>query len=85
MTEKITETDEAMVAVLKLLISAAVVENPKRQTGLDQALVYLREQLRTKGSKKAAALIEAIRLESTAEGSQPALLNILRKPAEGSA
>jgi hypothetical protein len=81
----ITETDHAMVALMKLLIGSSIIENPAKRKGLDDALVYLRNEFLNKENKKTAAIIETVRRETTAATSEPALFNLLRKPAAGTA
>jgi len=82
---QITETDEALVQILALLIGSMTIADPERQAGMDAALAHIRDHFLTAKKSKSAALIENIRRRATDNRSDPALLNLLRKPSQGSA
>jgi hypothetical protein len=81
MAVEISEADDALITILKLLIGSTVIADPKRQAGMDTALSYIRDEFLKNGKKMAAALMETIRREATDPKSESGLFNLLRGPA----
>jgi ATP-dependent Zn protease len=69
-----SETDLACASLLQLVIGAAVIADPESRTSMDRIMVGLRKDYLAAGKKTSAAVIEGVRLRSTAAKSQPAEL-----------
>lgn len=82
--DKVNQTDMALVELMAVLIGGAVIMSPGRQEGLDEVLRYLARTFAGRDDKKAAALVEMVRLKATDYRSDPALLHKLRQRPPGS-
>ena len=78
-----TETETALIEIVKLMIGADVVAHPERQPGINAGLEHLRDDFAKKGNKQSAAVVEYIRESSASAESRVAHLNALLDPLRG--